>query len=225
MAATGGRQFAEEKILEDAAGALHGGRKFFVAHLENAGRGLFECGGGGGVEGEFDLENDPVFAALEDALAIAEIALRVVENAHGGAIEEAHGGDAFGDGMAVGAGVAVDRGADPAGDAGERFEALEGVTVGEIDQVLKHGAGAGGDARAIGVERVGGVAQHEAAEALVGNDQVGAAADDTDGRTAFAGGGKGRDECLLVAGLGKEIGGSADTEPGIAGERSAGGNG
>ena len=97
--------------------------------------------------------------------------------------------------------------------------------VGEIDQVLKHGAGAGGDARAIGCERVLGVAQHQAAEALVGNDQVGAAAGDTDRGAAFPRGGEGRDERLLVAGLGKEIGRSADAEPGIAGERSVGGNG
>ena len=102
---------------------------------------------------------------------------------------------------------------------------LQAVTVGEIDQVLKHCAGPGGDARAIGFERVRRIAQDDAAEALVGNDQVGAAADDTDRRTAFAGGGKCRDECPLVAGLGIEIGGSADAEAGIAGERNAGGNG
>ena len=71
-------------------------------------------------------------------------------------------------------------------------------------------------------QRVLGVAQHQAAEALVGNDQVGAAAGDADRRAALAGGGEGRDECLLVARLGKEIGRSADAEPGVAGERSAG---
>ena len=86
-------------------------------------------------------EDDPLLVAFENALAIAELALRVVEDAHRVAIEEAHGGDALGDGMPVRAGIAVDRGAHPSGNAGERLQPLEPVLVGKIDQILKHRSG------------------------------------------------------------------------------------
>ena len=100
----------------------------------------------------------------------------------------------------------------------------ETSSVGEIHQVLQHRPGAGGDPRAIGAQRVLGIAQHQAAEALVGNDQVGAAAGDADLGAALPRGFHRRDECLLVARFGKEIRRSADAESGIAGERSTGGN-
>ena len=176
------------------------------------------------VKHEFHPEDDPVFAALEDALAIAEIALRVVERAYAGAIEEADRRDAFRDGMPVRAGVAIDRGAHPAWDARERFQAPETSSVGEIHEVLKYGPRPGGDPRAIGLQRVLGIAQHQAAETLVGNDQVGAAAGDADLGAALPRGFHCRDERLLVARFGKEIGRSADAESGIAGQRSVGGN-
>ena len=75
------------------------------------------------VKHQFHSKDDPVFVALEDAFPIAEIALRVVECAHAGAIEKADRRDAFGDGMPVRAGVAIDRGTHPARDARERFQA------------------------------------------------------------------------------------------------------
>ena len=83
--------------------------------------------------------------------------------------------------MPVRPGVAVDRGAHPTGNAGQRFQPLESAMVGEIHQILQHRAGPGRDARAIGAQRGLGEAQHQAAEALVGNDQVGAAAGDQTG--------------------------------------------
>ena len=96
--------------------------------------------------------------------------------------------------------------------------------IGEIDEILKHGPGPGHDARAIGAQRGLAESQHKTAEALVGNDQVGAAAGDTNLGAALPGGGKGSDERLLVACLGKQIGRSANAEPGVAGQRSAGRN-
>src|ERR1022692_4912163 len=113
-----------EIASSSTAGAFHGGRELLVAHLEDAGRDRFQFHGGRRGETEFHLEDDPLFVALEDAFAIAELALRVVKNAHPGAIEEAHGSDPFGDGMPVCAGVAIDRAAHPTGDAGERFQPL-----------------------------------------------------------------------------------------------------
>ena len=97
--------------------------------------------------------------------------------------------------------------------------------VGKIDEVLKHRPRSGGDARAAGSERVVGEAQHQAAEAPVGNDQVGAAAGDTNIGATLPGGGRGRDERLLVARFGEEVGRSSNAESGVGGKRSVGGNG
>jgi hypothetical protein len=48
--------------------------------------------------------------ALENALAVSEAASRLVQGAHFHAVEEAHRAHTLGDGVAIGAGVAVDGG-------------------------------------------------------------------------------------------------------------------
>jgi hypothetical protein len=89
---------------------------------------------------------------FENALAVSELAFGVGKLAHLGAIEKTDGGDAFGNRMAVRARVAVDGGAGPAGNAGQRFEATQTALDGEIDQALQLGAGAGRDAVARGAQ-------------------------------------------------------------------------
>jgi len=79
--------------------------------------------------------------------------------------------------MAIGTGIAVDGGAGPAGNARQRFQTLQTAIDREIDQTLQFGSGAGRDAVSLGAERVAAVAQHQAAIAAVGNNQIGAAAD------------------------------------------------
>ena len=76
-----------------------------------------------------------------------------------------------------------------------------------------------------GQQAVAAIAQHDAAKAGVGNDQVGAAADHHGFHAARARDTEGGDERLDAAGFGIEVGGTADAEARIAGERGAFGNG
>ena len=78
---------------------------------------------------------------LEAGVAVAKAALLVGPDADGGAVEKLDGFDALMNGLAVGAGVAVDGAADPAGDAGHGFQAGERVGIGEVDEVVQLGSG------------------------------------------------------------------------------------
>jgi len=220
----GWRQLAQQKVLEDAAGALHCRGELLIADFENICRDLLQAGGGSHFQRQFHAENNPFLMLLEDALAIAELALPVLKDPYAYAVEKPHGMDALRYGMPVRPGVAINRGAHPSGYAGKRLEPLESPVVGEIHQVLKHRARAGRHARAGGLQGVLHVAQHQAAEALVGDDQVGAAACNTDRRAALPGSRYSRHERRLIARLREEVRRAADGEPGIAGERGTGAN-
>ncbi len=102
------RQVGEKEVLEDAAGAFHGGRVFPVADVEDAVRGFAQRGGVAGIHGEVGGKDDPFFVPLENAFAVVEFALGVGEFARRDAVEEVHARDTLRDGVAVGAGVAVD---------------------------------------------------------------------------------------------------------------------
>src|SRR5215831_370618 len=97
--------------------------------------------------------------------------------------------------------------------------------IGEIDQILEHGAGAGGDGVLVGGKMVVAEAQDEAAESLVGDDQVGATADDHERDGCDAGSTDGGDESFFGTGFGEEVGWTPDAEPGVPGEQSLAGNG
>ena len=123
--------------------------------------------------------------------------------------------------MAVGAGVAVNRGAHPAGDAGQRFQSLQAPSCGEVHQVLQFRAGLDRHARAFGADGGGPIAQHHASKAGVGCHQVGAAADDGAGQAGLARhlqrGSEGRDG----RGIHQPIGPAADSESRVARQRRA----
>ena len=124
--------------------------------------------------------------------------------------------------MAVGAGIAVDGSAGPAGDAGQRLQAFQAAVDGEVHQVLQLGAGAGGDAIALGAQGVAAVAQHQAAIPAVGDDQVSAAADHDDRNAAGLGRVKRFEKGVFRAGLGVQIGRPAHAEARMTRQRDAG---
>ena len=126
--------------------------------------------------------------------------------------------------MAIGAGIAIDRRADRAGNARQGFQALQAALDGEIHQVLQDRAGVRHDASVGGHEAVAAVAQHHATEAAVGDHQVGAPADHHGRNAARARGGQGGDEGLGIAGLGVEIGRAPNAESRVTGERNVCGN-
>ena len=121
--------------------------------------------------------------------------------------------------MAVGAGVAVDRRADRTGDAGERLQALQSVRDGEVHQVLQDGTGIGVDAAVGRHQPFRAKTQHDAAESLVGDDQVGAAADDHGLEAALLRRPQSSDEGFRAAGFRIQVGRAADAESRITGER------
>ena len=126
-AATAGGSSRSRKFLKMLPAHFIVGGNFSFRTLRMSAEISSQFGGTGRLERQFHPEDDPLLVAFEDALAIAEIALRVIEIADPFAIEKADARDAFRDGVPVGAGVAIDRGAHPAGNAGQRFQPLQTV--------------------------------------------------------------------------------------------------
>ncbi len=117
--------------------------------------------------------------------------------------------------MPESAGIAVDGSAHPAGNARQRFYAFESALDAEIHQRLKIGAGVRGHDRAFGANRVGGKAQDNARETLVGSNQVRPAANDDGGMSAPASRAQGRDEALRAGAFSQDSRRPADPEAGI----------
>ena len=88
-----------------------------------------------------------------------------------------------------------------------------------VQGMLEDRAGFGIDACALGANLVAGELQHDAAEAFVRDDEVGAAADDHGSEAAFARDAQGFDEAFVIAGFGVNVGRTADAEAGIGGKR------
>ena len=88
--------------------------------------------------------------------------------------------------MSVGAGVAVNGGAYRARNAGHGLDPTETLPNGEIDEGLQISTGCGGDSEPISLDISPGVSQHDSAKALVGDDQIRAAANHDHGNTGFA---------------------------------------
>ena len=76
--------------------------------------------------------------------------------------------------MTVGSGVAVDGAADPTGDALEGVQAAEALLDREVDERLQRGADLGPDLAAAYLDAIGRVAQRQASQACVGDDDVAA---------------------------------------------------
>src|SRR5215831_10081952 len=129
-------QLAQQKILEDAPGALHGGGKLFVAHLHDIGRDLLQSGCGVRRHVEIRREDDPLLVTLENAFPVGELALVVTENPDAVTVKEADALDTLVDRMAIRAGIAIDRRPDPPRNAGQRLQPFQTVFIREIHQIL-----------------------------------------------------------------------------------------
>src|SRR5580658_8386879 len=93
------------------------------------------------MELERGRKNNPVLVALEDAFPVAEFAVLIADFADPSAVKEPDRLDDLTDGMAVGAGVSVDRAAHPSRNASHGFQALQALSHGLIDQILQDGSG------------------------------------------------------------------------------------
>ncbi len=126
--------------------------------------------------------------------------------------------------VTVGAGVVNDGAAQGAGDAAGPLQAGvagEGEAAGESGQAdaaggPHFGAGAVGDGA---LHLVGGVLDDETANAAVQDDDVGAGTQDGHRDVVLAGGSQGGTQVLLRAGGEVDVGGPADADGGVAGER------
>ena len=93
-----------------------------IADLPDAGRMRAQVRRIGAIETQRRRNHDPVLVTLEHALTIAEFTLRVADFADSGTVEKAHLFDALMDRMAVSAGIAVNRAANPTRNARHRFQ-------------------------------------------------------------------------------------------------------
>jgi hypothetical protein len=89
-----------------------------------------------------------------------------------------------------------------------------------VHEVLKHGARLNRNNRSVCGDLGAREFENDAAIAGVGDDQVAAAADDSEWQSAGAGDIKCRDECIGALRFGKEVGRAADGEARMEGERN-----
>ena len=209
------------------------GRSLTLGHPERAGQlGVPDgCSQAPLTELEGDLE-DHVTArvGLEPAGAVAEVALGGGEGAYGApdAVPDADPGDGLGDLLAVGADVLDRRGADRAGDAGERLQPHPAAADRLGHQVVPSLARRDRDRRAraggvagvvdVGVDAAGGDLDDRAVEALVGDDEVGAPAEHEHGLTGLVGTLHRREQLLLGGGAHPVPPRSAQAQGGVVAE-------
>jgi len=106
----------------------NGDRELLVADLDDA------VGGGGGARLDplVSSSNSAVktihsLCRLKNAFAVSKLALALEKARTWRPSKKRTQGDAFGDRMAIGAGIAVDGRAGPAGDAGQRLQASQAL--------------------------------------------------------------------------------------------------
>ena len=224
-------------IFEERSGAaavlLAGNEQhaFAVADLANGvvdigGRGRVACGDLRGevtdkvgvgevrrgvlVEAEGDLGDDVAVTVgrVEDAVAIAEAAVRVGQGDEGEGfeIEGTHGVDGLGDLLTVGADVLYGGAADGAGDAGEALDAADALLADVLDELVPVHSGrdvevdvaaAGDGCQARGFDGTDGDAENQSIEAGVADQQVAAAAQGEEFQLLVAGEADGFQQLIL----------------------------
>lgn len=131
--------------------------------------------------------------------------------------------------MSVGAGVAVNRPADPAGDAGQRLHAAEACRSRTIHEVLQHGPSRGANPhmpRFFGKHFNRGIriAQDRARESCIACDQIAASADYGVRRVGIAQDVAGGGKRSIGRGVEQPARRAADPEAGVRGQRCIFGN-
>ena len=183
------------------------------------------------VDGEGEVhardEEAAALGGVEDAGAVGEAALGRGEEAEGKGfeVEGVDERDGLRDLLAVGADVLDGGGADGAGDAGETLDAGKAGVDGLADEVVPVHAGGDvvGDGAAVGLGvrkavdlhgLLAGELENKAGVAGVGDEEVGAAAEGSDGEAALAGEVEGVEEVLVGFCAAEETRGTADAERG-----------
>ena len=162
--------------------------------------------------------------ALETRVAVTELEPRRRQRLDRGAVERRHFAleHARADVLAVAAGVAEQRAAHRAGNAGgvrqpgqAAVAALEDER-GEVRAALdvRHGA--------VELDPLAGVAHHQPAQAVVGDEQVAAAADQVNRQRQFVRGAQRGNQRLRRARGDEEVGGTADAKGRVVAQRLAG---
>src|SRR5215471_7887383 len=123
-------------------------------------------------------DDDPIFACFEDAFAVLEFTFQVADVAEVNPVEKTNPSNALLHGMAVGSGVAVNRPAHPAGNAGHGFETPQTELNGQIDHLLKGYPSLRRNHSALDVYPIGGEAQNGSGKSVIGGDKIGASADE-----------------------------------------------
>ena len=148
---------------------------------------------------------------LEDRVAVGEGALLRREGALAPlvAVPDAHARDGLRDLLAVGADILHRRRPGEPGDAGERLDARPALGDGAGDDVVPHLSGGDDDVdvlvvRGLDADPLRRDAHDGAAEAVIGDDEVGAAGQEQQGRAHLVRGPDGGDD--LVEGLGGDEG-------------------
>ena len=150
--------------------------------------------------------------ALEDALAVVELTACIVDLTHLLAVKELHAFDTLRDRMPISTRVAVDRGADRAGNARQRLESLQSGRNGEIDQRLQWRAGVSRHPRAFDLQRARREPQNHAAETAVRDDDVAAVTQDVVREAPLPAHPHSLGKGLGDGGFGKHIGHAADAK-------------
>ena len=177
--------------------------------------------GGGGAEGEGGGERHHAGPAQAGA-AVAEAQLGARQHRAPAPAQHLDRLDEGADGAAVAdAGVAVDRAAEGARDADREFEAAQPPPGGGARERGQHHRRAGRDRGALEAQSGGGAAQrdHERVDALVGGEQVGAAAQHAHAQARGARPGEQPLQLTDRAGDGEVARGAADAQVGVARER------
>ena len=128
-------------------------------------------------------------------------------------------GDGLGDLLAIGSNVLDGGAADEAGDAGEAFQATDSLLTDVKDQGVPVCAGGNLENVASAFNMWGdGEVEDEAGVAFVGDEEVGASAEDEGGDVVFSGGGDCFPEVEFIRDAGEVAGGTSDAEGGVRGQ-------
>jgi hypothetical protein len=199
------------RVAEHASDAAHRHRLAGVALLQRGREALEDRLGVVGDELERRLHDDRV-AETTVAVARAE-AVAAVHDDVAVAVDQRQRHEVL-EGLAVaGAGVHRHGAAEQRRDAGQLLQAGEPGLLGGAQQARQRHARAGGDAVAVALDAVEALqVQHRAAHAVVGDDDVAAAAEHAQRQFALAAGAHRQGHVLLAERLQEPVGGPADAQ-------------
>ncbi len=154
-------------------------------------------------------------------MAVAELTGSIADFANGGSVEETDALDALMNGVAVGAGIAIDRAPHPARNSGHGLDAAQTRRDGRVDQLLQHRTRRHAHGGSLEFNGPAGVTQHDTGEAVIAHDQIGAAADHGVWLAVFADGLNRPRQRRFARSIGQPARRSSDPEAGVVAQGSA----